>query len=348
VLEAFDSEEQLKIGVLAKSWSQLGSFLRLFGVRRLHVHHALGFSNEMQSFLSQVGLPYDFTLHDYMVICPRIFMVRDGRYCGEPDDAGCQECLRDHPPGLANDISEWRGKGRWLIEGAERVLCPSHDAALRVTRYAPQANVIVVPHEVQDQFLARKVRLPPLTPKMKMRIAALGGLARHKGGAFLLECAAAWQKSGLRIELWVIGAFAPDLMPSRQHTIDLHITGHYTHHNVQHLIEELDPHLILFPQRGPETYSYTLSEALTAGVPLLVPNIGAFRERTQGQAWCWSYDPMCDPKEIADLIVSIRDQIEAGRAAADPPAARRKGVERATANPEAFYPNDYLRIPPGR
>ena len=40
--------------------------------------------------------------------------------------------------------------------------------------------------------------------------------------------------------------------------------------------------LVLYPSAGPETFSYTLSEAWSAGVPVLVPPIGALAERVAG------------------------------------------------------------------
>jgi hypothetical protein len=40
--------------------------------------------------------------------------------------------------------------------------------------------------------------------------------------------------------------------------------------------------LVVYPSAGPETFSYTLSEAWSAGVPVLVPPIGALAERVTG------------------------------------------------------------------
>ena len=42
-----------------------------------------------------------------------------------------------------------------------------------------------------------------------------------------------------------------------------------------------------FPAQVPESYSYTLSAALRAGLPVVAPNLGAFAERLNGRAWTW-------------------------------------------------------------
>jgi hypothetical protein len=103
----------------------------------------------------------------------------------------------------------------------------------------------------------------------------------------------------------------------------------------------VDPHLIFYPQRVPETYSYTLSEGLIAGTPLLVPDFGVYRERTEGLAWCWRYNLATTPQEMAALIVRLRSQI-AAREAPEPPLAGGGSFDHHTADAKAFYPNEYL------
>ena len=39
-------------------------------------------------------IPYDWTIHDYYTICPRVNLVNvNHSYCGEPDVGGCNRCL---------------------------------------------------------------------------------------------------------------------------------------------------------------------------------------------------------------------------------------------------------------
>ena len=59
-----------------------------------HVHHSLGLPDTLFDALADRGVPYDWTIHDYHTICPRINLIGSGgRYCGEPDEAGCNRCL---------------------------------------------------------------------------------------------------------------------------------------------------------------------------------------------------------------------------------------------------------------
>jgi glycosyltransferase involved in cell wall biosynthesis len=335
-LSTLNLEEGPQVEFQSDDWNRVCAVLHAFNVRRVHVHHTFGFLDNVQGMLHQLGVPYDLTIHDYMLVCPRMFLYRDGvGYCGEPDVAGCLQCLREEPPALSEDILWWRWLGRELIEGAERVICPSQDVAARIERYVLRANLVVVPHEDPKVFTDRRVRIPPLSSRDRMRVAVLGGMTAHKGAHYLLECIAAWKAANLRIDVTLIGesflAGVEDV---------LHVTGRYEGAQLPNLIADLDPHLVFYPQKSPETYSYTLSEGLRAGVPLLVPDLGAFRERTERMDWCWLYDPTDSPAALTKLLRRIRvEHLERNT----PPLVIRGllGTPKRETNWE-FYQSEYL------
>jgi glycosyltransferase involved in cell wall biosynthesis len=335
-LSTLDPENPGEFQLNGYSLAKLCKLINSFGVQRIHVHHTYGFFDHVLSFLSQIGLPYDLTIHDYMLVCPRIFMYREKLgYCGEPDELGCTQCLKQHPPGMSLDIVWWRWRGRELIEGAERVICPSRDCALRILRYAPRANLIVIPHENPALFGSRKARVPALSPGQPMRVVVLGVMTGHKGIYFLLDCVSAWKNAGLIINVTIIGE---SLHPGAKEHVQ--VTGPYDQTKLPRLIADIDPHLIFYPQKCPETYSYTLSEGLMAGAPLLAPDLGAFRERMQGAEWCWLYDPASDPDELTEMMRRIRiEHIERN----SPPSVLPR---QSTIDPydvsRFFYEGDYI------
>lgn len=55
--------------------------------------------------------------------------------------------------------------------------------------------------------------------------------------------------------------------------------GPYQHEEAYALIRQIAPDVVWYPALWPETYSYTLSLALHCGLPVVVPDIGAFPER---------------------------------------------------------------------
>ncbi|MFV5057449.1 hypothetical protein [Klebsiella pneumoniae] len=59
--------------------------------------------------------------------------------------------------------------------------------------------------------------------------------------------------------------------------------GAYSNQDLEKKLNDIAPDVMWFPAQWPETYSYTLSAALQYGLPVVVPNIGAFGERLIGR-----------------------------------------------------------------
>jgi GT2 family glycosyltransferase len=79
---------------LPADYSLLCEVLRTLRVSRIHFHHLLDVDTSVWRLPQDLSVPYDYTLHDYYPICPRIKMFHaPGHYCGEPDESGCNHCL---------------------------------------------------------------------------------------------------------------------------------------------------------------------------------------------------------------------------------------------------------------
>lgn len=288
--------------------SALSMLLSAIRPSRVHLHHDLAAKDAVFELLCRLDLPYDLSVHDYALICPRINLAREGAFCGEPDEIGCLDCLSEQPPARSMDIVWWRARGRQLLEHAARVICPTIDVGARILRYAPQAPIVVAPHEADlYQAPAIETRVPLLAADQPMRIACLGIIAVHKGGGFLLDTVEETRRAGVAAEWTVIGDL-PEPLRTRASALGVAITGPYSGDEVAARICAADPHLVFFPQQCPETYSYTLSETLAAARAVLVPDLGAFRERVQGRAGAWIYSRDASPRDVADLIDRIGAQ----------------------------------------
>ena len=57
------------------------------------------------------------------------------------------------------------------------------------------------------------------------------------------------------------------------------VTGRYLEENAQNTLANLSPHVVWLPSVWPETYSYTLSIALLADLPVMAFDIGAIARR---------------------------------------------------------------------
>lgn len=278
---------------------QYGHFLdllRSFGVTRIHVQHAAGHKLDIRRLIRDLGVPFDFTAHDYFAICPQITLSDgEGRYCGEPDAAGCNRCLEERPCGVT-DIGAWRRTRAWMVTEADRVLAPSLDTAARFERYFPGARIITAAHPetAPAALLARR-----LSGSEPLRIAVLGAMPVHKGSHNLYGCASIARKSRLPLEFILIGEAEDCKAPFRQ-------TGRYRNPGLPRLLAEVAPHLVWFPARWPETYSFTLSACLEFGLPVAAPRMGAFPERLAGREWSWLLPADLTPRQWIDFFLGIR------------------------------------------
>lgn len=302
-----DANGGRRVDMRVAELGDVAALLRSFGLRRIHVHHALTAMEQLAPFLALMNLPYDLSIHDYALICPRINLAQAGAYCGEPDVPGCLACLAAEPTPFSRDIARWREQGIGLIEHADRVICPSRDVADRIRRYAPAAHLLVVPHEPDLYHRPQPARMPPIAADIPLRVAVLGILAEHKGGAFLLDCIEYSRAIKAPLDWQVIGEF-PAKLDARAAGLAGHLskTGRYKLEDLPGLIAAGDPHLIFFPQHWPETYSFTLSEAFAARRAVLVPPLGAFPERIAGSVGAFEYSLSETPQQVVDRLVTLR------------------------------------------
>jgi glycosyltransferase involved in cell wall biosynthesis len=251
----------------------LSSLLRALGVERIHIHHVHALPRAVLELPRVVGVPYDCTLHDYYAICPQYHLVtEDGRYCGEPDAAGCAACLAKRPGQWAMDISTWRSVFGQLLRGAERVIAPSRDVARRIGRYFPELRITVLAHP--------EAPVPAVSPYV--RVVTLGSLSPEKGLRVLAACAKDAQARSLPLSFRVLGPTTEPLPQWPDAPLSIH--GQYADGDLPRLLAAENPDVFWFPAQVPETYSYTLSVAMTTGLPIVASDLGALPERLANYA----------------------------------------------------------------
>ena len=260
---------------IIRTWSELS-------ISEVHIHHVIdhgtiGAAN-IHALMSKSGIRFEVTIHDYFWICPRITLHDEtGIHCGEPDDAGCNSCLRSRGEVFgAPDIATWRKDHGGLLRAASRVLVPDADVADRMLRYFPDVRFAVAPHE--ESKARASVRAMP-SVRARVRVGVLGGISDIKGFGVLLNCAADARSRGLPLDFVVVGYTRDDRI-ARAAGID--VTGAYAEEQLQQKIAAANLDAIFVSSTVPETYSYTLSAALQTDLPIAVFDIGAPARRVRG------------------------------------------------------------------
>lgn len=262
--------------------------LRLLQVGHIHYHHLLDHAPEICELPTHLGVSHDFTAHDYYSYCPQISLTdHNDRYCGEQGIEQCHDCLQRQPAPGGETIESWHARHARLLSQARYVITPSFDAAVRMQRFVPAAHIQVLPHA---SLYARQVQYPQphpriLTGRQRLKIVVLGALSRIKGADTLEEVATLTAIQNLDIEFHLIGYPYRSLRALPRSLLTVH--GGYEEKDLPQLLQALQADAVWFPALWPETYSYTLSAALEAGLPIIAPNLGAFAERLQDRDWTW-------------------------------------------------------------
>jgi glycosyltransferase involved in cell wall biosynthesis len=355
-----------KLILAAERWRDVAAVARSAGVARVHIHHLMGLDLDVRALIHDLGFGFDVTVHDYFAICPQVTLLpwSAGSYCGEPGPAGCDQCIANRPSHGATDIVSWRLRWAWQFREAEQVFVPSLDALNRLRRYGLGRNASLAPHEA---IRPGPWPAPSLTrPGKRLRVAVLGMLANHKGAHVVASVAMAAEAESLEIQ--VIGATEAAFPKAARKRMT--INGPYREGELTALLASYRPHVIWFPAPWPETYSFTLSAAIEAGLPIVASHIGAFPERINGRPFTWLVPPSLDPavwltvfenvaaalrarpskKTPVPMRLDIRDQDVALSAVLTEPRRdktnslvdlRREGTKAVVAIPETFDDGSY-------
>jgi hypothetical protein len=106
-----------------------------------------------------------------------------------------------------------------------------------------------------------------------------------KGADVLEDVATEAARQGVLLDFHLLGYAYRDLKRHPNALLTVH--GEYKEADLPAKLAALQADIVWFPAQWPETYSYTLSAALQAGLPLIAPEIGAFAERLQNRPWTW-------------------------------------------------------------
>ena len=265
----------------------------MLDVGAVHVQHLINWPVTVWRTLRELDLPFVLTCHDYYCVCPNVNLVDafDNTPCccadgGPPADRSrCMQHLfaahglapPDDPTGFAE---RHRREFAGALQAAERVIFPSAAARDIVARLQALdiARTAVIPHGYEA--LAHPAEA--ISPSARMRVALIGEVAEPiKGARNHLEVVARshdlpieWHVFGDADHLGFAGALRALGIGDR-----LVLHGRYQRGGLVARLRAAEIDVMVFLPSWPETFSYTLSEALAAGVAVIVADQGALPDR---------------------------------------------------------------------
>jgi glycosyltransferase involved in cell wall biosynthesis len=134
----------------------------------------------------------------------------------------------------------------------------------------------IITHGIYKTNISRQIE-----SERSFNVAYLGAFTYEKGAESFLKIVEEMnnEKYMERITFHVIGELGYPLPKEFRSYPHMKLSGAYKFHDVNVILKRLKIDLVVLPSIWPETYSYTLSEAVVNGIPVLASDLGALRER---------------------------------------------------------------------
>jgi glycosyltransferase involved in cell wall biosynthesis len=282
------------------------------------IHQLLGFTSAFVEALRPwcEGRASSYYLHDFYPLCPRVTLIDSlGDFCGAPPVDVCGRCVESggmHDAARMDELSpaDHRMVFHAMLASVGRVVAPSANAGAYLQRVFPSLAPSIEPHPEPPASYLVGVRAG--SPR---HISLLGAMGPHKGSRRLLEIAQRAWITAPDLRFHVIGYTDIDAALSAIGNVD--VTGPYKPFELPALVEASGAQLALFLHGWPETFSYTLSEAVQLGLVPLVPDIGAPADRVRAAGYGHVFSFPIQPAEVVSLLCAIAD----GRVALTAPGA---------------------------
>jgi GT2 family glycosyltransferase/glycosyltransferase involved in cell wall biosynthesis/SAM-dependent methyltransferase len=301
----------------------LKRWVELFGIRSAHVHHLLHMPITLGRALREAGVRYAYTSHDFYAACPSWNLFDFGRRksCDcKPGGEGCVDAARQTMGvALTRPADELRAQHRAAFReffaGASKVIFPSAAARDRTRLHLgiDLSRTAVLPHGSDAVLTAQRAAAGE-----RLRVAVVGQVAYPiKGADNYLQVLKA--SADLPLDWHFFGGTSHFGFEARVKEIggqSVAFHGRYQRENIANLLAETGIDVVVLLPEAHETFSFVLSEAVTAGVAVICNKKGALPERVvEGKFGVVVDDPAGAAKAL-DELSRDRARLEALTAAA--------------------------------
>ena len=223
-----------------------------YGISYVHIHHLMGHCFSVIDACKHMSVKYAVTLHDYYLIEAEVGVIE--KEVGSKDN----EFI---------DLKEWRKNSKRLLELASKVFAPSNYVKNVFQDYYGLKNIDVIEHGVGLKKNKKTWKLGDA-----WNIAFIGVMCPHKG-IEILDGLVDGAPKNMKIHLFGV------LPPDRNYNGRFVNHGQYTRGELPQLFKNNKIDLACVFSLWPETYSYTATEAIASGVPVVAFDLGAIHER---------------------------------------------------------------------
>ena len=245
----------------------------------------------LTKFIMDLNIPYTVFVHDFFYICPSWNLIsNEGSFCHIPEDIErCKECCADNTycdyslyyGDAQPDMDSWRRDMYAFLHSSARIICFSETARNYIMKaYTGLSNIIVAEHTIPDrEVFTWKQRA--FNGKESLTVAVVGNIGFHKGDDIVRNLIEHPEYRDLPVNIVIAGNARSFPVASESEDKKVIVTGAYDRKDLPELLDNYHVSAVLIPSICPETFSYTTSEALLLGYPVICIDIGASAERVR-------------------------------------------------------------------
>ena len=243
-----------------------------FRIDTLHIHHMINHYFDIIDVAKNKGVHTMITLHDFYSICPTInLLYMNEKYCPRLKEKNCEKCLKMKTPLNNNIVPVWQDNWRKFLKKFDEVIVPSDNTKEELSKIYDDIKIKVIEHGID----LKKTDYEPSLDNDIINIAFVGVMSLHKGGKILEELIKNTKNSKIKYHLFGDSEFK-SLKKNKTNYI---FHGRYKREELPNLLKENKINLICSFSIWAETYSYTLTEEIASGVPVISFDIGAVADR---------------------------------------------------------------------
>jgi GT2 family glycosyltransferase/glycosyltransferase involved in cell wall biosynthesis len=285
------------------------SILVDYAVELVHVRHLFKHTFDLPAVAERLGVPVVLSFHDFYFVCPTVNLLDDhDRYCGgecTPGDGSCRiPAGLDGLPHLKHSyVHQWRAEAESMLRHVDAFVTTSEHARDVHRRWLP--SLAGRPFSLIEHGRSLRQRggiAAAPEPGGQVRILVVANLDVHKGGDYIR--ALRDSGDGWRLEFHLLGA-VPDVYA------DLGVLhGGFEAGELPERVARIGPSFAGCFSIAAETYSHSLTEAWSMGMPVLATDLGALGERIRAHGG-GELLPVDDPAQASRRICAIADDRDA-------------------------------------
>lgn len=266
--------------------SEIENFCKTLNISKIVVNNLVAYANSLEvlDFIKRIkrNAHVSFRGHDFQSLCPCFTLLDcDGNFCNFKHKKGCEYCWKHKFLGTneyennvlrsgATTVKTWREKwGKFFTETVDEVIIFSETIKEMFIQIYPQLTdkIIIIPHSIKT--------LPKITVKQHtgINIATIGNISKIKGRDIIYQISKLLPSDN-SVKLFVIGN-----IENPNEITNITITGKYKTSELPKLIKNHQIDIVFIASILPETFSYTTSEVMSMGIPVVCYNMGAPSER---------------------------------------------------------------------